>query len=76
MAELHPALAPAMALLPSDKPLLLLTRHSVRENAANGIATYDLPLTEDGVALAENWGGHWPFPLHCLYSSPVAALRD
>lgn len=76
MAELHPDLAPAMALLPRDRPLLLLTRHSVRETAPNGIATYDLPLTEEGVALAVDWGGRWSFPLHGMYSSPVGRCVD
>lgn len=76
MAELHPDLAPAMALLPADRPLLLLTRHSVREPAPNGIATYDLPLTLEGVALAEHWGRQWQRPLHGLYSSPVGRCVD
>lgn len=76
MAELHPALAAAMALLPSDQPLLLLTRHSVREQAPNGIPTYDLPLTPEGVTLAEQWGRQWPFPLHGLFSSPVGRCVD
>ena len=76
MAELHPALAPAMALLPSDRPVVLLTRHSVREPAPNGIASYDLPLTPEGVALAEFWGGQWQRPLHSLYSSPVGRCVD
>lgn len=71
MARLHPTLAPAMALLPTDRPLALLTRHSVRESAPNGIATYDLPLTPEGVRLAEEWGGQLPWPLHGLHSSPV-----
>ncbi|MDF3029515.1 MAG: phosphoglycerate mutase [Moraxellaceae bacterium] len=76
MAKLHPALAPAMALLPGDRPLTLLTRHSVREMAPNGIATYDLPLTEEGVRLAEEWGGQLPWPLHGLHSSPIGRCMD
>lgn len=76
MARLHPALAPAMALLPKDRPVALLTRHSVRESAPNGIATYDLPLTPEGVALAESWGGQLSRPLHALHSSPVGRCID
>ncbi|MFZ5560427.1 MAG: histidine phosphatase family protein [Pseudomonadota bacterium] len=76
MATLHPALAPAMGLLPGDKPLALITRHSLRELAPNGIATYDLPLTPDGVRLAEQWGGQLPWPLHGLHSSPVGRCVD
>lgn len=76
MATLHPALAPAMALLPSNRPLVLLTRHSVRELAPNGIASYDLPLTEEGVRLAEEWGAQLPWALHELHSSPVGRCVD
>lgn len=76
MAELHPALAPALALLPTDRPVALLTRHSVREASPNGIATYDLPLTPEGVTLAESWGGQLGRPLHSLHSSPVGRCVD
>lgn len=76
MARLHPDLAPAMALLPDDRPLVLFTRHSVREPAPNGIAGYDLPLTEEGVRLAEAWGGQLRWPLHALHSSPVGRCVD
>jgi broad specificity phosphatase PhoE len=76
MAKLHPALAPAMTLLPRDRPLTLLTRHSVREPAVNGIASYDLPLTPEGIQLAEDWGRQLPWPLHSLHSSPVERCVD
>lgn len=76
MAALHPDMAPAMALLPTDRPLLLFTRHSVRESAPNGIAGYDLPLTAEGIRLAEDWGGQLPRPLHSLHSSPVGRCVD
>lgn len=76
MARLHPALAPAMALLPDNRPLVLLTRHSVREAAPNGIAGYELPLTEEGVRLAEEWGRQLRWPLHALHSSPVGRCVD
>lgn len=76
MACLHPDLAPAMALLPSDRPLVLFTRHSVREHAPNGIAGYHLPLTEEGVRLAEEWGRQLRWPLHALHSSPVGRCVD
>lgn len=77
LAKLHPALAPAMSLLPDDRSVALLTRHSLRESAPDhGIATYDLPLTPDGVLLAEAWGGQLPRPLHGLHSSPVGRCVD
>lgn len=76
MADLHPGLSASLAMLPSDRPLALLTRHSVREQAPNGIATYDLPLTAEGVRLAEDWGRQLPRSLHGLHSSPVARCLD
>lgn len=75
MADLHPAQRTGMALLPSDRPLALLTRHSVRE-PGNGIPSYDLPLTPEGIALAERWGRELPRPLHGLHSSPVERCVD
>jgi broad specificity phosphatase PhoE len=76
MAVLHPALQAGLALLPKDKPLTLLTRHSVRELVPNGVATYDIPLTEEGVLLAEQWGSQLPLPIHAFHSSPVGRCMD
>ncbi len=76
MSGLHPSLLPALHLLPHDKPLALLTRHSVREMSPNGVATYDLPLTPEGVALAESWGAQLQRPLHSFHSSPVGRCMD
>lgn len=76
MADLHPALRSSLGLLPKDRPVVLLTRHSVREMATNGIATYDLPLTPEGVALAERWGGELGRAIDGLYSSPVGRCVD
>lgn len=39
------------------QPLILLTRHSIREQAnGQGFASYALPLTEQGRQLAQAWG--------------------
>lgn len=76
MTALHPALRPSLARLPSDRPVALLTRHSIRELSPNGVATYDLPLTSEGVLLAERWGSELGRPLHRLYSSPVGRCVD
>lgn len=48
----------ALPLLPkTSKPLVLLTRHSIRERAPNnGFASYHLPLTDTGRELAFAWG--------------------
>ncbi|MDP2227865.1 MAG: histidine phosphatase family protein, partial [Moraxellaceae bacterium] len=75
MAELHPAQRSGLDLVPSERPALLLTRHSVRE-LGNGVPSYDLPLTPEGVALAEQWGRELPRPLHSLHSSPVGRCMD
>ncbi len=75
-AALHPALLPSLACLPSDRPVALLTRHSTREMTSNGIASYELPLTAEGVALAEWWGGQLGRGIASLHSSPVGRCLD
>lgn len=76
MATLHPFQHSGLELAPANSSLILLTRHSVREFAPNGIAGYDLPLTAEGVALAESWGGQLLRPLHAFHSSPVGRCMD
>ena len=71
MARLHPRLHDALRFLPTDRPAHLLTRHSVREQAKHGFADYRLPLTEEGVAMARQWGTQLERPVAALYSSPV-----
>lgn len=75
MADLHPALIPSLDLLPAG-PVSLVTRHSVREMNSHGPASYDLPLTPEGVALAERWGGLLRRPISRLCSSPVGRCVD
>jgi broad specificity phosphatase PhoE len=69
--HLHPLLIPSLKSLPVDVPVTLLTRHSIREQPKNRIAGYDIPLTEEGVALAREWGRNLDRPISGLYSSPV-----
>lgn len=76
MARLHPQLESGLALLPDDRPLHLLTRHSVRELARNGFADYRLPLTAEGVRLAREWGARLPKPVASWHSSPVGRCVD
>ncbi|MED5238083.1 MAG: histidine phosphatase family protein [Pseudomonadota bacterium] len=71
MARLHPRLLEALNLLPKDKPVHLLTRHSVRELAKNGFADYRLPLTPEGIEMARDWGSKLNRPVETFYSSPV-----
>lgn len=70
LERLHPALIPSLSDLPDHLPVALLTRHSIREES-HGFATYEVPLTPEGVELAQAWGKHLPRPLSRLYSSPV-----
>ena len=67
---------PSLNLLPPATPVTLLTRHSVREMGANGTASYELPLTAEGIALAEWWGGRMPRVIAGFYSSPVQRCVD
>lgn len=75
MADLHPALIPSLGLLPAG-PVSLLTRHSLREINSHGPVSYDLPLTPEGVVLAERWGGLLRRPISRLCSSPVGRCVD
>ena len=76
MGALHPALLPSLDLLPPTTPVTLLTRHSLRELGSNGVANYELPLTAEGVALAEWWGGQLRRELAGLHASPVQRCVD
>lgn len=76
MEGLHPALLPSLERLPADLPVVLLTRHSLREQPASGFAGYDVPLTPEGVALARAWGQVLPRPVHAVYSSPVGRCLE
>lgn len=69
--RLHPALLPSLDVLPDHVPVALLTRHSIREEPSNRFATYDVPLTPEGVALAKAWGERLIRPISGFYSSPV-----
>lgn len=74
--EFHPELLPSLDRLPEDRPIALLTRHSIREQAKQGFAGYDVPLTPEGVQLAEAWGARLDRPLHKVWSSPVGRCVD
>lgn len=72
----------AMDLLPDSKtPVTLFTRHSIREQVAGqGLAGYDLQLTEQGRDLAQAWGEYLiqnsgRAIQHCI-SSPIQRCID
>lgn len=76
MEQLHPALLKSLDRLPDDRGVVLLTRHSIREQPQGRFAGYDVPLTEAGVELAKAWGGALRRPLHKVLSSPVGRCTD
>lgn len=62
-------------------PLVLLTRHSIREEVAgNGFASYALPLTPHGRQLARAWGQYLLTQtgrsVHSCVSSPIQRCVD
>jgi len=71
LAQLHPALIPSLGQLPQHLPVVLVTRHSIREQPKNGFAGYDVPLTEEGIELAREWGRSLDRPISAFHSSPV-----
>lgn len=76
MEKLHPALLASQQNLPTQTPVHLLTRHSIREDAGNEFADGSVPLTEEGVALAFAWGQHLSLPIEALFSSPIGRCVD
>lgn len=71
LEHLHPTMIPSLARVPRHVPCVLLTRHSIREQPKNRFAGYDIPLTEEGVELAREWGRNLDRPISALFSSPV-----
>lgn len=73
--HLPDTMVPSVALLPPDKPLILFTRHSLRERSdGNGFASAQLPLTPAGRVLARSWG-HW-LAAQLPYSMDVDSLSS
>ena len=70
-----------LTLLPSKKPIILFTRHSVRVLVDDqGFAGYKLPLTEQGRQLASAWGEHLKLwtgrEFRACLSSPIHRCVD
>ena len=68
MKKLHPLLRGSLELLPGDKPVSLLTRHSIREKADKAVVSYRAPLTPEGIELAHQWGSVINRPIVDIYS--------
>ena len=81
-AHLPDSMIPSVELLPTDKRLILFTRHSLRERSdGQGFASYQLPLTPRGRVLAKSWGrwlaSHLPYSLDVdSISSPIGRCID
>lgn len=73
---LHPELLAGLECIPHDKPVAFLTRHSLREQPTNGFASYEVPLTAEGVQLAQALGERLGRPVNGFYSSPVQRCVD
>ncbi len=67
--RLHPGQLKALELLPRNAGVVLLTRHSIREQADNDRPGFDIPLTPEGVQLAREWGALLPRKISMVYSS-------
>lgn len=81
-SHLPDSMMASVNLLPTDKRLILFTRHSLRERSdGNGFASYQLPLTPKGRVLARSWGrwlaGHLPYSMDVdSISSPIGRCID
>ena len=81
-SHLPDSMISSVKLLPTDKRVILFTRHSLRERSdGNGFASYQLPLTPKGRILAKSWG-RWlaeylPYSLDVdSISSPIERCID
>ena len=58
-------------LVPKDKGAVLLLRHSLRNEIPDGTHGLDIPLTPEGVLLAEQWGKDLSWTIGGIKSSPI-----
>ncbi len=69
--RIPPSMHAHLAELPSDRPVAMLIRHSVRDHLPPGEAGYMLPITEVGDRLARELGGLLGPRLRSLHASPL-----
>ncbi|HET8705691.1 MAG TPA: histidine phosphatase family protein, partial [Pseudomonadales bacterium] len=74
--NLPPLMLETLSQIPSDVPAALVTRHSIREQGGNLIASYEVPLTPEGKQLAEWLGAKLPTPVANVHSSPVGRCLE
>jgi broad specificity phosphatase PhoE len=68
--ELLGEMTAARGLIPAGTGAVLLTRHSLRYESANDTPGFDVPLTPEGVALAEDWGRTLGVAVRGVFASP------
>ena len=56
-------------MVPADRPILLLIRHSLREDANNLMPGFAVPLTAEGVTMARQWGSEIRWGIQAVHSS-------
>ncbi len=66
-----PSVLVGLRRIPPSEPTALLLRHSVRDEIPAGETGHDLPITEDGVRIAEELGEELGTRLRGLWTSPV-----
>ncbi len=76
MKDLPPSMLEGMSLVPEDRPAALLIRHSLREELTNKTPGFDVPLTEAGVELAEQFGAALKFDVAKVLSSYAPRCVD
>ena len=69
--EIPPSVLRWLERAPTDRPVAMLIRHSVRDHLPPGDAGYRLPITEVGVRLARALGARLGARLRTLRASPL-----
>ncbi len=74
--QIPPSVLQHLAEIPSDRPVAVLMRHSVRPYLAPGDAGYSLPITELGVHLACELGTRLSGQIRSIHTSPLLRCRQ
>lgn len=69
--RIPPSMHEHLAELPSDRPVAMLIRHSVRDELPPGPEAYTLPITAEGARLARELGALLSDRLRSVHSSPL-----
>lgn len=69
--QIPPSVSHWLEVMPDDKSVALLLRHSVRDDLPLGDAAYTLPITEKGTMLAKKLGNIIGQRLKSLHTSPL-----